>query len=372
MDYSLPNLAAQVEAFKKEIILPNILTWERDHEASRDFLREAAAQGFVGLQTSSESGGMGASFIDKLMFSRDMSGASMAVAFAIINTQNVAFKLSASPTARHRDEIAFLLRSGELVGCTALTEPHAGSDFAAIKTTAKKVDDGWILNGAKAWITNAAHAEISIAYAQTDPEKGWRGIASFVIDARRGGFERGKIYDLMGGHPIGVGEYHLKDYHAPDDDMLAPPGEAFKAALASINGARAYAAAMCAGMISDALEKAIAYCKSRQSFGQPLLSHQGLKWSLVDVALQLECLDLLIEKAGKKIESGEDAILSSAMAKKLAGEITIPALTACSQAMGANGVLEDNLIGHHIACAKISAFIDGSTEMMNERIAGSF
>lgn len=372
MEYSLPSLGGQVQKFKDEVILPNILAWEREHLASRTFLTEAAEEGFVGLQTPLESGGMGASFIDKLLFSRDMSKASMAVAFAIINTQNVAFKLSSSPTARHRDEIAPLIRAGDLVGCTALTEPHAGSDFAAIRTTATKTGDGWTLNGTKAWITNAAHADISIAYAQTDPEKGWRGIASFVIDARRGGFERGKIYDLMGGHPIGVGEYHLQDYHAPEDDMLAPPGEAFKAALASINGARAYAAAMCAGMISDALDKAIAYCKDRQSFGQPLLSHQGLKWSLVDVALQLECLDLLVEKAGKKIESGEDAILSAAMAKKMAGEITIPALTACSQAMGANGVLEDNLIGHHIACAKISAFIDGSTEMMNERIAGSF
>jgi len=371
MQFSTPDLADRIAAFSRNIIEPNILHWERQHETSRQIFKEAAKYGLLSLETPVSEQGMSAPFSDKMLMAREMSKISMAAVFSLINSQNVAARLATSETTRHRIDIAPLIRSGDLVGCTALTEPGAGSDFAAITTRAEKISDGWKINGHKAWITNAADADIIMLYAQTDPAKGWKGIASFLIDARREGFERGKIYDLIGGHAIGAGEFTLKDYVARDDDMLAPPGEAFKIAMMGINGARTYVAAMCAGMISDALDKAISYGKSRQSFGKPIIAHQGLKWSLTDVALQLECLDLLTQKAARIIDAGEDAVLSAALAKKLAGEVTVPALTACIQAMGANGLLKENRLGLHLACAKIAAYTDGSTEMMNERIGAS-
>ncbi|MBL4741206.1 MAG: acyl-CoA dehydrogenase family protein [Sneathiella sp.] len=372
MQYSLPTLPGLVKEFGESVIKPNILKWEEERHAPRSLFNSAAKYGLLGLETPQQFGGLGATFIDKLCLARDLSHYSMAAAFSLINSQNIASRLSRSNTARHRFDFAPQLRSGVRVGCTALTEPHAGSDFAAITTTARPTKDGWIINGDKAWITNAAHADTIMLYAQTDSTKGWRGIASFLIDARAPGFKRGDIYSLMGGHTIGAGEFHLKDYFAADEDLLAPPGEAFKIAMESINGARTYVAAMCTGMIQDALSKAIAYGKVRQSFGKSLLDHQGFKWSLVDVAVQLESLTLLTTKAGQQITKGEDAVLAASMAKKVAGEITIPALTACIQAMGANGLKSETLLGHHMACAKIAAFTDGSTEMMNERIAASF
>lgn len=371
MLYTHPDLSSITHAFGEDLIKPNILKWERDHAAPRGIFVEAGKRGLLGLETSLEQNGMGVNFLDKLAFCYHLSHHSMAATFSLINSQNIAARLVSSDIARHREEIAPKVRSGEFVGCTALTEPHAGSDFAAIKTTATKIKGGWQISGLKAWITNAAHADVIMLYAQTDPAKGWRGVASYLIDARNPGFKRGKIYDLMGGHSIGAGEFELDNYFAPDEDMLAPPGEAFKIAMAGINGARTYVAAMCAGMIKDALGKAVAYSKQRTSFGNPIVSHQGLKWSLVDVATQLEILTLLTQKAGQKIDVGEDAVLSAAMVKKVAGEITIPALTTCIQAMGANGLLEENLLGHHLACAKIAGYTDGSTEMMNERIAAT-
>ncbi|MEH6403146.1 MAG: acyl-CoA dehydrogenase family protein [Sneathiella sp.] len=372
MQYSHPTLHSLVKEFGESVIKPNLLNWEQERQAPRTIFSSAAELGLLGLETHQQSGGLGANFMDKLCVACDLSQYSMAVTFALINSQNIASRLSLSSTDRHRFDLAPQLRKGERVGCTALTEPHTGSDFAAISTIARPTKDGWLLNGTKAWITNAAHADTIMLYAQTDPAKGWRGIASFLVDARQPGFERGEIYSLMGGHSIGAGEFHLTDYFAPHDDLLAPPGDAFKIAMNSINGARTYVAAMCIGMIKDALSKAITYGKERRSFGKPLLGHQGLKWSLVDVAVQLESLTLLTTKAGLHITNGEDAVLSAAMAKKVAGEITIPALTACIQAMGANGLKSETLLGHHMACAKIAAFTDGSTEMMNERIAASF
>ncbi|WP_025898594.1 acyl-CoA dehydrogenase family protein [Sneathiella glossodoripedis] len=142
--------------------------------------------------------------------------------------------------------------------------------------------------------------------------------------------------------------------------------------MSSINGARTYVAAMCAGMMQNALDLAVDYGRDRTAFGRPLVEHQGLKWSLSDVATHIAALDALVGKAAQLIDAGEDAVLAAAHAKKLAGEVTIPSITACMQAMGANGLREEHFLGQHLAAAKIAAFTDGSTEMMKERIAAQF
>ena len=125
---------------------------------------------------------------------------------------------------------------------------------------------------------------------------------------------------------------------------------------------------MCCGIMTSCLEHAIAYGVERQSFGQPIIAHQGLRWSLVDVATDIEALRALTYQAGARIDSGEDACFPAAYAKKFAGRVGVPAITACIQAMGANGLKQEFPLSRHLMSAKIAAFTDGSTEMMNERI----
>ncbi|WP_169570312.1 acyl-CoA dehydrogenase family protein [Sneathiella limimaris] len=343
------------------------LEWEQRHAAPGEMFVRASEIGLLGLETEPCFGGLGAPFSDKVEMARLLSHQSMACVFALINSQNVASRLRVSSHDRHH-AMADELLSAERIGCTALTEPAAGSDFAAIQTRAEKVEGGWRINGTKAWITNAAYADTIMLYAQTDPAKGWKGIASFLIDAKQEGFRRGEVYRLIGGHAIGAGEFHLEDYIAPSEDMLSPPGEAFKYAMGSINGARTYVAAMCVGMMQNALELTTSYGKERQAFGQPLVAHQGYKWSLTDVMTHIAALSGLVEKAARLIDAKEDAVLAAALAKKMAGEVTIPSLVTCMQAMGANGLREEHFLGQHLAAAKIAAFTDGSTEMMKERI----
>ena len=153
--------------------------------------------------------------------------------------------------------------------------------------------------------------------------------------------------------------------------MLSGPGEAFKQAMALVNGARSYVASMCCGMMAGALNTALEYGEQRMAFGRPVLDNQGLAWSLAEVVTDLEALRALVDKAGHLIDKGEDAVLAAAVAKKYAGRVTVPAITSCIQAMGANGLREDNTLGRHLAGAKIAAFTDGSTEMMNERISAT-
>ncbi len=359
----------RARAFRESMVEPDAAAWEAHRRMPLEALRAAAAEQLLAVETPLDQGGLGYRYLVKLAMAEDLARGDMAFAFSLVNTQNVTSRLAGGACARHREEHVPALLRGDILGATALTEPHAGSDFSAIRMRAERVDGGWVLNGEKAWITNAAEATLFMTYAQTDPDAGWRGIGGFLIDARRPGFRRTDPYALLGGHAIGTGGFVLEDYFLPEDDALSAPGEGFKLALSLVNEARTYVAAMCAGMIASSLETALRYGAGREAFGRPVIRHQGLSWSLGDVANDLEALRGLFWHAGKVIDRGGDAVMAAAHAKKFAGRVTVPAVTACMQAMGAAGLRQDYPLGRHLACAKIAAYTDGSTEMMNERIA---
>ena len=369
LDETGRDLLARARTFRREIVDANAEAWERARTPPVDALRAAAEAGLLAIEVPMAQGGQGGDYLAKLAICEELSRSDMAFAFSMINTQNVAARLAVAGNPAHLEKYVPDLISGRRFGGTALSEPGAGSDFSGIQCAARKVDGGWVLNGEKGWITNAAIGDVFAVYAQSDPAAGWRGIACFLVDGRRDGFTRLAPYALMGGHAIGVGGFRLENYFVADEDVLGLPGVAFKYAMAGVNGARAYVAAMCAGMISASLDLALDYGRLRRTFGKRLIEHQGLTWSLVDVATQLAALRGLTEKAGLAIARSGDAILPAAYAKKYAGDITVPAITACIQAMGANGLRAEHPLGRHLACAKIAAYTDGSTEIMKERIA---
>jgi alkylation response protein AidB-like acyl-CoA dehydrogenase len=163
----------------------------------------------------------------------------------------------------------------------------------------------------------------------------------------------------------------MENYFAPDDAVLQLPGEAFKMALSGINGARAYVAAMCCGMLDAAVEVATAYTNQRRTFGRNVIEHQGLRWKLVDALTDLEAARLLTYRAARLIDQRGDAVLPAAHAKKFATEMALKRIADCIQAMGANGLRAEYPLSRHLACAKIACYTDGSIEMMNERIGQS-
>ncbi len=362
------SLLAATARFGRDYVAPRAAAWERAREIPLDAIKAGAAIGLTGIEVPRPLGGQGAGFLCKMLIAEELAQHCMAFAFSVLNTQNQATRIARDGKPEQIERHLRPLLSGDLLGCAALTEPGAGSDFPAIATTARRVEGGWVLDGEKAWITNAAVAGSILVYAQTDAAKGNAGIASFLVDAGKPGFERGAAYALMGGHAIGAAGFRLRDYRAGDADLFAPPGQAFRQALLSINGARTYVAAMCCGMVAAALRCALAYAARRHSFGQRLLEHQGLRWTLADVATDLEAARLLTYQAGQLIARGENAILAAAHAKKFAVRMAQQRLGDCMQAMGAEGLREHYPIGRHIACARIAGYVDGSTEMQNERI----
>ena len=365
------ELLKAARRFRREIVAPNAAAWERERRQPVDALKAAAAAGLTRIETPVKHGGWGLPYSAKMKVAEELARGDMAFCFSLINTGNLARKLAVDGTPEQAARYVPGLLKAEIFGATALTEPGAGSDFSAITTAARKTAEGWVLTGEKAWITNAGIADVFVVYAQTDPSAGWRGIACFLVDEGRDGFERVPSFQLMGGHAIGAGGFRLTEYFVPAADVIHPPGQAFKEAMASINGARTYVAAMCCGMVADALAKALRYGAGRQAFGKPLNEHQGWRWSLADVATQLEAARLLVSRAASLIDAGENAVLAASQAKSFAPPMAIAAIESCIQAMGANGLREEHGLGRHLACAKIAGYVDGSTEMQKERISAS-
>jgi alkylation response protein AidB-like acyl-CoA dehydrogenase len=371
-DAALPaaarDLVERAIAFAAKVVAPAARGWEDDRRFPREAIRAACARGLASVEVPAARGGLGLPFGAKLRMVEEIARHDFGFAFSLVNQHNAAARIADHGSAEALARFVPGLMAGEMVGCTGMTEPGGGSDFAASATTARRVTGGWVLDGAKHWIVNAAQADVFITFAQTEPGSRDRGIAGFIVTADQPGFEREPALAVAGVRAAGTGGYRLRECFVPDPMVLYPPGLAFKAAMGSINKARAHIPAMCCGMIETALGKALDRAVRREAFGQPLLGHQGLRWSLADVATTLEALRLLTYRAGSLIDRGLDAQMAAAMAKKFAGEHTLSAIAACIQAMGAEGLLDEHGLGRHLAAAKVMGFTDGTTEIMNERI----
>jgi len=369
LDPEESRLLELAREFSRREVAPNAARWECERAYPRETMRAAAGLGLTRIQIPAALGGLDLRFRAKLRIVEEIARDDFGFAFALVNTHNAAARLARDGSEDQRARYLPGLLRGELIGAVALTEPAAGSDFGAIRTRAERVAGGWRLNGEKAWLTNGAAVDVVVVYAQTDPAAGSKGIAAFVVDAAQAGFERGPAYAMSGAHALGAAGFRLSNYFAADDALFYAPGAAFKTALTSITGARIYVAAMCCGMVEEALQLALARTRERSSFGAPLLTRQGLRWMLADIATDLDAARLLTYRATRLLEAEEDAVLAAAHAKKFATRMAERRLPECMQMFGAEGLLQAHPIARHIAAARVAHYTDGTTEMQNERIA---
>ena len=364
-------LLARAQGFAQQVIAPNAATWDAGGGLPRAVLRDYAALGLAALQVSSERGGFAARYRAKLRVAEAIAAVCFPSAFALNNMQGSVTRMEREGSPDQAARYLPGLMDGSIVCAPALSEPGAGSDLAAITTTATQTAGGWTVTGEKAWVTNGTEADQAILYAQTQPGAGARGIASFIVDLHAPGVERLPPDDLVGGGAIGASGVRLHGVHVPACDLFAPPGEAFKRGLRGITGARIHVAAMICATVEDALRRAVAHAGTRHAFGRPLLGHQGLRWQLAEVATELEAARLLVARAAAIVEDGGDPQVEAAMAKRYAATMATRAVAACMQAMGGEGLRASHPFGRHLAAARIAAYVDGTTEMMNERIGAA-
>ncbi len=355
--------------FVAELVAPQVQAWDHGLSDSRIVMPAAAAAGLMGMEVPVAHGGLGLSFSCKRRVAETLAAADFGLAMSVINSHNVANHLARRAALPVVQRYVPDLLLGQRSGCTALTEPGAGSDFSAVTTQARRVGDGWQLDGQKAWIVNGTHADVVVVYAQTETGSGARGIAAFVVDGRRSGFVRTPAADTQAVRAMGAGGFQLVGYRAQAEELLHPPGEAFKAALASINGARIYVAAMCCAMVAECLRVASAYGGTRLSFGKPLHGHQGWRWALADAAIELDAAQLMVDDAAARVDNGGDAQTAAARCKVFATRMAGRHIAALMHAMGAEGLREQYPFLRHLVAAQVATLVDGSTEMLLERVA---
>ena len=373
MDGQLPtDSEAAIEvakSFAAEVMAPNAAAWELNRALPREFFTQAAERGLCGLLVPAARGGSGLGVLAIAHVMEALSRVDMAAAFALVVHNNLASNIAINGSTQLQDSYLPGMVDGTRIGAFLLTEPQSGSDAAGIKVAAHKDGDGWVLNGEKAWVTNGVEADILSVYAQTDPEQGARGIACFLIDRETDGVAPSAPYQMLGGHAMGVNGIAFNDVRVPQTAHFIPAGGGFRAALAGIDTARAVLAAMNCGMLRAGLDVAVEVVGGRRAFGQALGEFQGIQWTLAEVATELEAARQLAFNAARLLDAGEDGSLAAAHAKKFATRTAFARLADCMQVMGAWGATHDYPLARHLACAKLSQYMDGTSEIQNVVIA---
>lgn len=344
-------------------------SWSMGAIPDPELFAGAAKIGLLSVSIPRAFGGTGFGFVTLVRACERLAAEDFGFAMSLVNTHNVALRLcrSAAPDliARHLPG----LLSGRTAACTALTEPGAGSDFAAISTLATPEGDGWRLSGEKTWIINARRAGLAVVFAHCDKAAGAGSIGGFVVDLTKPGVMRHPIDAAFSQSSMGTGRLVFRDVALPREALILPPGGAFKSIMVELNAARIYVAAMCNAMTRTALAEAAAYGAVRHSFGKPLAAHQAWRMTLTEAETDLAGAEALAAEATAKIEAGEDAQLSAARAKIAATESAQRHLSALLHAMGAEGLRPERCFTRHLAAAQIAALTDGTTTMLRERVA---
>lgn len=363
------SIMQAADLFAQAHLLPHAAHWGRGFFDRKALFEPAGAAGLMGLQVSREWGGLGLSFADKAKVLQQLAKIDFSAAMALVNSHNVVAQLAQASPQTLAPLYAERLMRGSIVACTALTEPGAGSDLGQIQTTAIRQGKGWLLNGAKTWIINAAHADGVVVYAQTQSGSGVKGIAAFFVLADSPGFERVALATDTALSSMGLGGFRLTNVYCDESHLVYAPGEAFVDIMAAINRARAYVAAMCCAMVSQALSDVRAYGQKRTAFGQSLDQFQGWRWQVAQAATALQAAELMVGDACDRIDKGLDVQSAAAQAKLYATSMAQTHLGVLLHAMGAEGFLDRYAFLRHLTAAHAASLTDGSTAMLLERVA---
>jgi alkylation response protein AidB-like acyl-CoA dehydrogenase len=261
------------------------------------------------------------------------------------------------------------LASGEVLGAWGLTEPGSGSDAAALRTRAELRDGGWVLNGSKAFITNASVGGTAVVMARTDPEKKSKGISAFILEKGMPGFSAGTPYRKLGLHASDTAELIFEDARVPAGNLLGERGQGFVQAMKVLEGGRIAMAAMAVGIAQAAVDQAVKYMKQRSVFGKTLAELNGLQGMIADLATEVEVSRLLTLQAAYLKDSGRPAMHAAAMAKVFASETAMKAATKAVQIHGGAGYITEFPVERIFRDAKLTEIGEGTSEIQRMVIA---
>ena len=356
--------------FARERLVPTAAARDRSGEFPAEALAELAGLGAWGVVVPEAWGGAGLDYVALAVAIEEIAAGDGAIS-TILSVQN---SLVCGILARYGDDAQKQrwLRgaaSGGLLGCFCLTEPHVGSDAAAIRARATKVSGGWTLNGVKQFITSGKNARIAIVFAVTDPAAGRKGISCFCVATDTPGYVVARIEDKMGQRASDTAQILFEDCHVPADGVLGAEGDGYRIALSNLEAGRIGIAAQSVGMARAALEAAAAYAKEREAFGKPIAEHQAVAFRLADMATQVEVARQMVWHAASLRTAGEPCLKEASMAKLFASEMVERVCSDAIQIHGGYGYVADFPVERIYRDARVCQIYEGASDIQRLVIA---
>jgi alkylation response protein AidB-like acyl-CoA dehydrogenase len=364
-------LRDEVRRFAEERIRPGVAERDREHRFPEEVLREMGEMGLLGMMVPEEYGGAGLDSLTYCMAIEEIGRVCPATAVTMSVTNSVCcWPIIQFGSEELKRRVLPHLASGEALGGFGLTEPGSGSDAAALRTTARRDGDFWVLDGEKAWITNAGFAKFYVVMARTDPEAGKRGISSFVVPADAPGFSVGKPEEKLGLKASRTAAIFFNQCRIPAGNLLGAEGQGLKIAFATLSHSRLGIAAQSVGIHQRALELAVEYARDRMQFGVPIAQHQAIQFKIATMATELAAARTLTYAAASADHS-PDAGRLAAQAKLYASEAANRACQESLQIHGGNGFHEDYEIARLYRDVRVTTIYEGTSEMQRLVIARS-
>ncbi|MBL8491836.1 MAG: acyl-CoA dehydrogenase family protein, partial [Rhodocyclaceae bacterium] len=283
----------------------------------------------------------------------------------IVSVQNsvVCGPINAFGTDAQKEKYLRKLATGEWLGCFCLTEPHVGSDAAAIRTRAALVDGQWVLNGVKQFITTGKNARVAVVFAVTDPGAGKKGISAFIVPTDTPGYTVARIEEKLGQHASDTAQILFEDCRIPAENLLGREGEGYRIALANLEGGRIGIAAQSVGMARAAFEAALRYAQERESFGQTLINHQAVNFRLADMATRIEAARQLVHHAASLKDAGRPCLKEASMAKLYASEMAEQVCSDAIQIHGGYGYVADFPVERIYRDVRVCQIYEGASDI---------
>ena len=353
-----------MRAFAQERLAPFAAEWDKTHAFPAAALKELGELGALGMVVPEEWDGAGMDYMSLVLTLEEIAAGDGATS-TIVSVQN---SLACGITMKYgtdaqKEEWLKPLARGEKLGCFCLTEPHTGSDAAAITTRADRDGDDFIINGVKQFITTGKYAEMAIVFAVTDKAAGKKGISCFLIPTATPGFIVGRTEDKMGQHASDTVQIILENCRVPVSALLGQEGEGYRIALSNLEAGRIGIAAQSIGMARAAFEAAVRYAKERVTFGQPIIEHQAVNFKLADMNTLLDAARLMVWRAAMLKDAGKPCLKEASMAKMFASEAAEKIASDAIQIHGGVGYTSDFPVERIYRDVRICQIYEGANDI---------
>ena len=353
-----------VRAFAQEQLWPHAAEWDRTHHFPKAAHQGLAELGCYGICVPEAYGGAGLDYVTLALVLEEIAAGDGGVSTTISVTNcPVNAILMMYGNEAQKQQWLVPLAQGQMLGGFCLTEPHVGSDASALRTTARRDGDDYVLDGVKQFITSGKYGDVMIVLAVTDKAAGKKGISAFIVPTSTPGYEVARLEDKLGQHSSDTAQIRLENCRIPAANRIGQEGEGYKIALSALEGGRIGIAAQSVGMARSALDVAIAYAKDRQSFGQPIFNHQAVGFRLADCATQLEAARQLILHAAALRDAGRPCLKEAAMAKLFASEMAEKVCSAAIQTLGGYGVVNDFPVERIYRDVRVCQIYEGTSDV---------